>query len=155
MMIITVATWFKLKGCCPRPLLLILIYYRISILIYYNLLFHQGEQDGPESGTGDIGSAGNNNNNPSNSSQENDSENCEEQCEEQECQPIKKYLRTVTENVQVQCCRQQLNQSVCTVSCNEGFIGNDTTYLCSGPSDCVPEGGQEIMCKRGLLNHKH
>ena len=119
------------------------------------MLFHQGEQDGPESGSGDIGSAGNNNN-PSNSSQENDSENCEEQCEEKECRLIERYLRrTKTEDVQVQCCRQQLNQSVCTVSCNEGFIGNDTTYLCGASSDCVPEGGQEIMCKRGLLNHKH
>ena len=57
------------------------------------------------------------------------------------------------EDVQVQqCCRQQLDQSVCNVSCNEGFTGDDVTYLCNTTTnDCVPAGDQEIMCERGLF----
>ena len=56
------------------------------------------------------------------------------------------------EDVQVHCCRQQSNQTNCTVSCNEGFIGNDVTYLCNtATNDCVPAGGQEIMCEEGLF----
>ena len=47
-------------------------------------------------------------------------------------------------------------QSQCTVSCDEGFTGDDVTYLCnltSGPTmvDWVPIGGVNVMCKKGLL----
>ena len=46
-----------------------------------------------------------------------------------ECMPIRRYLITgQRDDVQVQCYRQQLNQPVCIVSCNKGFIG-DVTYL--------------------------
>ena len=49
-------------------------------------------------------------------------------------------------------------QSQCTVSCDEGFTGDDVTYLCnvtSGPTlvDWMEINGSEInhMCQRGLL----
>ena len=47
-------------------------------------------------------------------------------------------------------------QSQCTVSCNEGFTGDDVTYLCNVTSDptmvdWVPIGGVDVMCERGLL----
>ena len=47
-------------------------------------------------------------------------------------------------------------QSQCTVSCDEGFTGDDVTYLCNVTSDptkvdWVPIGGVDIKCKQGLL----
>ena len=47
-------------------------------------------------------------------------------------------------------------QSQCTVSCDEGFTGNDVTYLCNVTSDptmvdWVPIGEVDVMCERGLL----
>ena len=47
-------------------------------------------------------------------------------------------------------------QSQCTVSCDEGFTGDDVTYLCNATSDLmavtwIPIGGIDIMCKRGFL----
>ena len=47
-------------------------------------------------------------------------------------------------------------QSNCTVSCKEGFIGDDVTYSCNVTSDptivdWVPIGGADVMCERGLL----
>ena len=52
-------------------------------------------------------------------------------------------------------CEQQY-QSQCTVSCDEGFTGDDVTYLCNVTSDptmvdWVPVGGVDVMCERGLL----
>ena len=47
------------------------------------------------------------------------------------------------DDLQVQCCRKQSNQTVCTVSCNESFIGDNVTYLYN---DGVPEGNQERFC---------
>ena len=51
-------------------------------------------------------------------------------------------------------------QSQCTVSCDEGFIGDDVTYLCNVTSDptmvyWVPIDNTEMnhMCQRGLLLH--
>ena len=46
-------------------------------------------------------------------------------------------------------------QSQCTVSCDEGFTGDDVTYLCNVTSDptmvdWVPIGGVDVMCERGL-----
>ena len=47
-------------------------------------------------------------------------------------------------------------QSQCTVSCDEGFTGDDVTYLCNVTSDptmvdWVPIDGTDISCERGLL----
>ena len=47
-------------------------------------------------------------------------------------------------------------QSQCTVSCDEGFTGDNVTYLCNVTSDptmvdWVPIGGMNISCDRGLL----
>ena len=47
-------------------------------------------------------------------------------------------------------------QSQCTVSCDEGFTGDNVTYLCNVTSDptmvdWVPIGGEDVMCERGLL----
>ena len=46
-------------------------------------------------------------------------------------------------------------QSQCTVSCDEGFTGDNVTYLCNVTSDptmvdWVPIGGVDVMCERGL-----
>ena len=46
-------------------------------------------------------------------------------------------------------------QSQCTVSCDEGFTGDDVTYLCDVTSDptmvdWVPIGGVDVMCERGM-----
>ena len=46
-------------------------------------------------------------------------------------------------------------QSQCTVSCDEGFTGDDVTYMCNVTSDptmvdWVPIGGVDVMCERGL-----
>jgi len=46
-------------------------------------------------------------------------------------------------------------QSQCTVSCDEGFTGDNVTYLCNVTSDptmvdWVPIGGMNISCERGL-----
>ena len=47
-------------------------------------------------------------------------------------------------------------QSQCTVSCDEGFTGDNVTYLCNITNDptmvdWVPIGGVHVMCERGLL----
>ena len=46
-------------------------------------------------------------------------------------------------------------QSQCTISCDEGFTGDDVTYLCNVTSDptmvdWVPIDGVDMMCERGL-----
>jgi len=46
-------------------------------------------------------------------------------------------------------------QSRCTVSCDEGFTGDDVTYLCNVTSDptvvdWIPIGGVDVICQRGL-----
>ena len=48
------------------------------------------------------------------------------------------------------------NNSQCTLSCDEGFIGDDVTYLCNVTSDptmvnWVPIGGVDLICEKGLL----
>ena len=50
-------------------------------------------------------------------------------------------------------CRLQY-QSQCTVSCDEGFTGDDVTYLCNVTSDptmvdWIPLDGTDISCERG------
>ena len=115
----------------------------------------QGDQESSGSGLGDTG-------NNDTSTEETNSESCVtrgNQCQRQgsqlpsECIPIRRYLMTgQRDDVQVQCCRQPSNQSNCTVSCNEGFTGDNVTYLCNTTdNNCVPVGGQEIMCERGLF----
>ena len=47
-------------------------------------------------------------------------------------------------------------QSQCTLSCDEGFTGDDVTYLCNVTSDptmvdWVPIGGVDVLCERGLF----
>ena len=47
-------------------------------------------------------------------------------------------------------------QSQCTLSCDEGFTGDDVTYLCNITSDptmvdWVSIGGVDVMCERGLF----
>ena len=47
-------------------------------------------------------------------------------------------------------------QSQCTISCDEGFTGDNVTYLCNVTSDptmvdWVPIGGVNVMCERGLF----
>ena len=47
-------------------------------------------------------------------------------------------------------------QSQCTVSCGEGFTGDNVTYLCNVTSDpnmvdWMPISGVDVMCERGLL----
>ena len=47
-------------------------------------------------------------------------------------------------------------QSQCIVSCDEGFTGDDVTYLCNVTNDptmvdWVPISGVDVMCERGLL----
>ena len=65
-------------------------------------------------------------------------------------------IRTLrNDTMQPSTCRSQY-QSQCTVSCNEGFTGDDVTYLCNVTSDptmvdWVPIGGVDVMCERGLL----
>ena len=57
-------------------------------------------------------------------------------------------------------------QSQCTVSCDDGFTGDNVTYLCNVTTDptnatmvdWIPIGGVDVMCQRGLwllnqLNH--
>ena len=48
-------------------------------------------------------------------------------------------------------------QSQYTVSCDEGFTGDDVTYLCNVTGDptmvdWVPIGGVDVMCDRGSLS---
>ena len=47
-------------------------------------------------------------------------------------------------------------QSQCTVSCDEGYTGDDVTYLCNVTSDptmvdWMAMGGVDVMCEKGLL----
>ena len=47
-------------------------------------------------------------------------------------------------------------QSQCAISCDEGFTGDDVTYLCNVTSDTtmvewVSIGGVDMMCERGMF----
>ena len=51
-------------------------------------------------------------------------------------------------------------QSQCIISCDEGFTGDNVTYLCNVTSDStmvewVPLSGVDMMCERGLLIIMH
>ena len=63
--------------------------------------------------------------------------------------------RMLPDGVMPSSCELQY-QSQCTLSCDEGFTGNDVTYMCNVTSDpamidWVPIGGVDVMCERGLL----
>ena len=63
------------------------------------------------------------------------------------CLNITSYLRMEDiNNVQAQC-----SQQLCTVSCDEGYVGDDVPYMCNSSSNCIPTSGQAIMCERGLF----
>ena len=68
--------------------------------------------------------------------------------------PDKSGLLPLFDAIQLPLCSRQLQyQSQCTVSCAEGFTGDDVTYLCNVTSDptmvdWVPIGGVDVMCKR-------
>ena len=62
----------------------------------------------------------------------------------------------VTNNTMTSSSCNMTYQSQCTVSCDEGFTGDDVTYLCNVTSDptmvdWVPIGRVVMMCERGLL----
>ena len=70
-------------------------------------------------------------------------------------------LNCTEDNITMQATRQLTScdmtyQSQCTVSCDEGFTGDDVTYLCNVTSDptmvdWISIGGVDVMCERGLL----
>ena len=74
------------------------------------------------------------------------------------CVPLNCTDRTETladGSIISQSCELQY-QSQCTVSCDDGFTGEDVTYLCNITSDptmvnWVPIGGVDVLCERGLL----
>ena len=73
------------------------------------------------------------------------------------CEPLRcSDVTMVVNNIMSSSC-DMTYQSQCTVSCDEGFTGDNVTYLCNVTSDLtmvewVPIDGVNVMCKRGLLN---
>ena len=73
------------------------------------------------------------------------------------CEPLTcSDVTMVADNIMISSTCDMTYQSHCTVSCDEGYTGDDVTYLCditSDPTmvDWVPIGGVDVMCKRGLL----
>ena len=54
-------------------------------------------------------------------------------------------MRNITiDDIQMQCSPQ-----LCTVSCDEGFIGDNVTYVCNDNPDCCTPTSVEIKCERG------
>ena len=74
-------------------------------------------------------------------------------CELSRCSDV----TTVANNIMISSSLCDLTyQSQCTVSCDEGFTGDDVTYLCNVISDhttvdWVPIGEVDVMCERGLF----
>ena len=72
------------------------------------------------------------------------------------CEPLKcSNVTMVADDIMSSSC-DMTYQSQCTVSCDEGFTGDDVTYLCNVTSDptmvdWIPIGGVDVMCERGLL----
>ena len=71
------------------------------------------------------------------------------------CVPLNCTVNLPDNAIIVPSCRLQY-QSQCTVSCDEGFTGDNVTYLCNVTSDptmvdWVPVGGVGVICERGLL----
>ena len=75
------------------------------------------------------------------------------------CVPLNCTNRVLENGVIVTLSSYRLQyQSQCTVSCDEGFTGDDVTYLCNVTSDPtmvdwvpIAIGGVDVMCIRGLL----
>jgi len=70
------------------------------------------------------------------------------------CMPLNCSNLIYTSVITPSSCELQY-QSQCTVSCDEGFTGDDVTYLCNVTSDStmvdwVPLGGVDVICERGL-----
>lgn len=71
-----------------------------------------------------------------------------------ECKNIYKTYLKKRKDIQLQSCEpQQSDQSNCTLSCSNGFTGNNVTYLCNVTTNdnCVLIGSQEILCEKGLF----
>ena len=75
------------------------------------------------------------------------SKSCARISESCACRRIRRYLWDIKSksinDVQIQC-----SQQLCTVSCDEGFIGDNVTYMCN---DCCTPTSVEIKCERGLF----
>ena len=73
------------------------------------------------------------------------------------CEPLRcSDVTMVADDIITSSSCDMIFQSQCTVSCDEGFTGDDVTYLCNVTSDptivdWVPIGGVDVMCERGLL----
>ena len=73
------------------------------------------------------------------------------------CEPLRcSDITMVADNIMSSSLCNMTYQSQCTVSCDEGFTGDDVTYLCNVTSDptmvdWVPIGGVGVICERGLL----
>jgi len=71
------------------------------------------------------------------------------------CPPLNCSRRIINNPTISQPSCSQAYQSQCTLSCTEGYTGDDVTYLCNVISDptiveWVPIGGVDVMCERGL-----
>ena len=73
------------------------------------------------------------------------------------CEPLRCSDATmVTDNILTSSSCNMTYQSQCTVSCDDGFNGDNVTYLCdltSDPTmvDWVPIDGVDVICERGLF----
>ena len=73
------------------------------------------------------------------------------------CEPLTcSDVTMVADNIMISSSSCDLTyQSQCTVSCDEGFTGDNVTYLCTVANnatvvDWMPMGGVNMMCERGL-----
>ena len=76
------------------------------------------------------------------------------------CEPLTcSNVTMVADNTMTSLSCNMTYQSQCNVSCDEGFTGDNVTYLCNVTSDptmvdWVSISGGNMMCERGLLyNH--
>ena len=73
------------------------------------------------------------------------------------CEPLScSDVTMITDGVMTSSLCNMTYQSQCTVSCDEGFTGDDVTYLCNVTSDptivdWVPISRVDVMCERGLF----
>ena len=73
------------------------------------------------------------------------------------CEPLRcSNITMVADDIITSSFCNMTYQSQCTVSCDEGFTGDNVTYSCNVTNDptmvdWVPIGGEDVMCERGLL----
>ena len=73
------------------------------------------------------------------------------------CEPLRcSDVIMVADDIMTSSLCNMTYQSQCTVSCDEGFTGDNVTYLCNVTNDptmvdWVPIGGADVICVRGLL----